>query len=244
MAPASYAGIRLAMRSSLQSRLMGPPSADAWSSGELMGWSNARYAVRTASPGRPVWETVSIMADPRHAATAVEPSTGSATGVLLTHADFDALVRELEALRRTHRDELARRLREARAFGTSTENDDLLTVLEESAVGSARIAQLEELVRVASVVEGAAGDGGAGLGSTVGVADDRGRVTRYELIGRRSDNSNPHEVTFASPVGQALWGAHPGDVVNVALPSGRSRTLRVLDVRHGPLTAAGDERAA
>jgi transcription elongation factor GreA len=177
------------------------------------------------------------MADSRHAAPAVEPSApvDPATNVLLTQADFDALVLELEALRRKHRGELAGRLREARAFATSTENDDLLTVLEESAIDRARILQLEELVRLASVVEGAAGDGGAGLGSTVRVVDDTGRTTEYELIGRRSQDSKPRAVTFASPVGRALWGARPGDSLEVDLPNGRSRRLRVLDVSHGSL---------
>jgi transcription elongation factor GreA len=164
--------------------------------------------------------------------------------VLLTQADFDTLVRELEALRSKHRSEVAGRLREARAFGVSTDNDDLLAVVEESAVASARIAQLEELVRLASIVDGAAGDEGTGLGSTVRVADEEGRTTDYALVGRRSHGSERHEVTLASPVGQALRGARPGDVVKVALPNGRNRTLRVLDVRNGHLTAATpmDER--
>ena len=164
--------------------------------------------------------------------------------MLLTQADFDTLVRELEALRSKHRSEVAGRLREARAFGVSTDNDELLAVVEESAVDSARIAQLEELVRLASIVDGATGDEGAGLGSTVRVADEKGRTTEYALVGRRSHGSERHEVTLASPVGQALWGARPGNVVKVALPNDRHRTLRVLDVRNGHLTAATrmDER--
>lgn len=161
-----------------------------------------------------------------------------ADAVLLTQADFDALVRELEALRIEHRSELAGRLRDARAFGGATENDDLLAVLEDSAVDKARIAQLEELVRMASVVDRATGDGGAGLGSTVRVADEKGRTMDYELIGRRSQDSERHAVTLASPVGQALSGARPGDVVQVALPNGRDRTLRVVEVCHAPLEGA------
>lgn len=180
------------------------------------------------------------MADPRHNAASAEPSIAAAGtpdgAVLLTQADFDALVRELEALRSKHRHELAGRLREARAFGASSENDDLLAALEESTVDNARVARLEELVRLAVVVEGSVGDGGAGLGSTVRVIDDKGRTTDYDLIGRRSQDSERHEVTLASPVGQALWGARPGDVLKVQLPNGRDRTLRVQDVRHGELT--------
>jgi transcription elongation factor GreA len=176
------------------------------------------------------------MPEARHFASApIQPGDASTVrdlGVLLTQADFDALVRELESLRDQQRSELAGRLREARAFGGSTENDDLLAALEEATVDNARLARLEELVQFASIVEGAAGDGGAGLGSTVRVADDAGRTHEYELIGRRRQHSARHEITMASPVGQALRGARPGDVVHVALPSGRNRTLRVLDVRH------------
>jgi transcription elongation GreA/GreB family factor len=50
---------------------------------------------------------------------------------------------------------------------------------------------------------------------------------------------------MASPVGKALWGSRRGDVVDVVLPDGRSRTMRVLDVVHSPIAAAdGASRAA
>jgi transcription elongation factor GreA len=189
------------------------------------------------------------MAAPRHIAPAVDGSTeySSAleTRVLLTQADFDALVRELDALRSKHRSEVARRLREARTFGGSTENDDLLAVAEDAVVDQARIAQLEELVRLALVVDGAGADDGAGLGSTVRVSDDAGGESEYLLVGRRGERSGRYEVTKASPVGKALWGSRAGDVVTVALPNGRSRTLHVLDVVHGSIaTPGGAVRAA
>jgi transcription elongation factor GreA len=168
-------------------------------------------------------------------------SLGQGVGMFLTQSDFDALVRELEALRSRHREEVARRLREARTFGGSTENDDLLAAAEDAAVDRARIAQLEELVRLAWVVESPVADDGAGLGSTVHVADGAGRERAYLLIGRREDDSDRYAVTMASPVGKALWGARPGDAVTVALPDGRARPLTVLDVVHG---SGGAARAA
>ena len=124
------------------------------------------------------------MADPRHSASAAAPSAAGPTvpevGAVFTQADYDALVRELDSLRRQQRSALAGRLREARSFGGSTENDDLLAVLEDANVDNARLAQLEELVQFASIVEGASGDGGAGLGSTVRVADHAGRALRCD----------------------------------------------------------------
>jgi transcription elongation factor GreA len=155
----------------------------------------------------------------------------------LTTAEYAALARELELLRSRHRSELAERLRLARGFGGSADNDDLLAVLEEAAVDEARIAQLEEQVRSARVVDVAlAGVGAAGLGAIVRVADEAGDECEYELVGRRSPDSRRHEVTPASPVGEALLGARSGDSVRVELPSGRALILEVLDVRYADAT--------
>jgi transcription elongation factor GreA len=55
--------------------------------------------------------------------------------------------------------------------------------------------------------------------------------TEYTLVGRRAAGAPPSHVTPASPVGRALLGARPGDVVDVSLPSGRDHRLEVLDVR-------------
>ena len=91
---------------------------------------------------------------------------------------------------------------------------------------------------MASVVAaGDDADGVAGLGSTVRVADEAGETMEFELVGRRAADSTPREVSLASPVGKALVGVRAGDVARVALPSGRARLLRVLDVTNGPLAA-------
>jgi transcription elongation factor GreA len=151
----------------------------------------------------------------------------------LTAAEYAKLVRELDELRSRHRRELAQRLRDARDFGSPADDDDRLTVFEDAAVDAARIAQLEQLVRASSVVATGA-DSGAGPGSTVKVADEAGETIVYELVGRRTADSAPRQVSLASPVGQALVGVRPGDVARVALPSGRERALRVLEVSSPP----------
>ena len=105
----------------------------------------------------------------------------------LTRAEFDALVTELQELRRTHQDELADRLREARAYGSPGDNEDVLAVHEEVSVNAARIARLEELLRSAPIVDREF-DGCVSLGCTVRVAGDGGRTAEYVLIGRRSED--------------------------------------------------------
>jgi transcription elongation factor GreA len=184
------------------------------------------------------------MAEERFPIVAARPvSQGEAIGRtdnLLTEADYAALVRELESLRARHRRDIAERLRFARGFSGAPDDDDLLAVLEDAAIARARIAQLEQLVRTASVVDGSAStDGTAGLGTTVRVIDDAGRTTDYELVGRRTPDSHRHAVSLGSPVGKALVGARGGDVVEAVLPSGRRRTLRVLAVEPSPVIGTG-----
>ena len=159
-------------------------------------------------------------------------------GPVLSAADYAELMRELDELRSRHRGELARRLRDARDFGSPADDDDRLAVFEDAAVDEARIAQLEQLARSASVIDFGAGiDGVAGPGSTVVVADEAGETPTYVLVGRRGADSAPREVSLASPVGKALVGVRPGDVARVPLPSGRDRALRVLEVTGRPLAA-------
>jgi transcription elongation factor GreA len=177
-----------------------------------------------------------------------QSDTDGPARIQLTETEYADLVTELDTLRASHRAELAERLRNARDFGPAAENDDLHAVLEDAAVDRARIAQLEDALRFASIVEHSdAVDGTAGLGSSVLVEDELGATARYALIGRRSSHSARHEVTPGSPVGKALKGARSGDTLQVELPSGRVRQLRVLEVEPAVAdarSAAADAQAA
>ena len=101
--------------------------------------------------------------------------------------------------------------------------------MEDAGVEQGRIAQLERLVALATVVDDPpSGDAGAGLGAVVRVRDDAGRTREYELVGRVGTDDDLSQVSLGSPVGKALLGARPRDVVHVTLPSGRQRSLSVL----------------
>jgi len=75
-----------------------------------------------------------------------------AAGVVLSAADHAELMRELDDLRSRHRGEVAQRLRDAREFGSPGDDDEELAIREDAAFAEARIAQLEHLVRFATVV--------------------------------------------------------------------------------------------
>jgi transcription elongation GreA/GreB family factor len=115
----------------------------------------------------------------------------------LTQTDFDALVRELDELRRKHRIELERRLRDARDFGSPADNDDVLTVFEEIAIDQSRIARLEDAVRSAVIVADGQVCRVAGVSGRQGLAGARtGDVVEVTLPG---DRSRRLEVLRVSP---------------------------------------------
>jgi transcription elongation factor GreA len=168
----------------------------------------------------------------------------TAAGVVLSSADHTELMRELDDLRRRHRGEVSQRLRDARDFGSPGDDDDRQAIREDAAYAEARIAQLEHLARFATVVTGDEDvEGVAGLGSVVKVSDEAGETTVFELVGRRTADSAPREVSLASPVGRALAGTRAGDVARVALPSGEIRALSVLDVVPSQRGARADATA-
>jgi transcription elongation GreA/GreB family factor len=58
-------------------------------------------------------------------------------------------------------------------------------------------------------------------------------------VGRRTPDSQPRDVSLASPVGMALTGVRAGDAARVALPSGEIRVLSVLGVVPSSQTTRG-----
>ena len=73
--------------------------------------------------------------------------------VVLTPEGFEKLKAEIEHLRTTKRREVAERIKEAREFGDISENAEYDHAKNEQAMLEARIAQLEEKLRSASVID-------------------------------------------------------------------------------------------
>jgi transcription elongation factor GreA len=162
--------------------------------------------------------------DPTHAT----PSPGAR--IFLTEVGLRAREQELDELRAAKRDEIGRRLREARGYGEPGGNDEYLATREDEAIIDARIAALEAILAQASVVEERARPGVVGMGSVVTVDNaDNGGGARYRLVGSHETEARG-DVSIASPVGRALMGRRAGETVTVSLPDGRTRRLRIASV--------------
>jgi transcription elongation GreA/GreB family factor len=161
----------------------------------------------------------------------VEPQTPQVPATITREGERQLQARA-QRLRHQLDVEFAARLNEARGFGEIGGNDDYLQTLEERAVLASRLARLQRLLDAATVVDReSAKSETVAVGSVVEVEDLAARdVHEHRLVGDY-EALDGDGVSASSPVGRALIGQPPGVVVEVELPHGRARTLRILNVR-------------
>jgi len=140
------------------------------------------------------------------------------------------LEEELEYLRTVKRREIAERLRFAIQQGDLSENADYHAAKEEQAFIEGRIRMLEAILNSAIVIDPQPSeDGRVRLGSRVTIAEDGGAPETYVLVGPAEADPTQGKISYESPLGQALLGRAPGDVVTVEAPAGLL-TFRILSV--------------
>jgi transcription elongation factor GreA len=153
--------------------------------------------------------------------------------VILTPEGLEKLQTELEQLQTTRRREVADRIKEAREFGDISENSEYDDAKNEQAMLEQRIANIEERLRSAQVVD--ASDlttDIVGVGSIVNVKDDKGQSLKFTIVGS-AEAQPPERLSNESPVGKALIGHKRGDEVAVVLPNGKKRKLKITKIDVG-----------
>lgn len=144
--------------------------------------------------------------------------------VILTPEGLANLKSELELLSTTRRREVAARIKEAREFGDISENAEYDDAKNEQAMLEARIAQLEERLRSATVVDASELDTEVvRVGSTVHVEEAGGKSNLYTIVGSAEAKPAERRLSNESPVGKALIGRRLGDEVAFATPKGERR---------------------
>jgi transcription elongation factor GreA len=152
--------------------------------------------------------------------------------VLLTPEGLDKLKDEIEHLSTVKRREVAERIKEAREFGDISENSEYDDAKNEQAMLEQRIAALEEKVRSAQVIDASElSTDVVRVGVTVNVKDEgTGSSEKYTIVGSAEASPADKKLSNESPVGKALMGRKKGDSVEVSLPSGRKRTLKITKI--------------
>jgi len=152
--------------------------------------------------------------------------------VILTPDGLKKLKTELEELSGPKRREVANRIKEAREFGDIMENSEYDDAKNEQAMLEARIAQLEEKLRSASVISTKdLSTDQVRVGTTVHVKDEKtGKSVKYSIVGSAEANPSEAKLSNESPVGKALIGHKRGETVEVAVPRGPKRKLKITKI--------------
>jgi transcription elongation factor GreA len=158
-----------------------------------------------------------------------------ARDVILTPEGLERLKDELEELQTTRRREVAERIKEAREFGDISENSEYDDAKNEQMMLEQRIAQLEERLRSAQVVDPKdISTDAVQVGSVVSVKDEKtGKSQKFTIVGSAEANPSEHKLSNESPVGRALIGHKRNDVVSVQVPRGPARKLKITKIDVG-----------
>ena len=157
---------------------------------------------------------------------------GSPTQTPLSQEAHDRLRAELADLVTRGRIEISRAIEAARALGDLSENGDYHAAKDAQGKMEARIRQIEAMLGNAVVVDDAETDGSVvGAGSMVSIRYEGDDDVERCLIGSIEERvEGATIVSPSSPLGQALVGRSPGDLVSYDAPGG---TLKVEIVAIG-----------
>jgi transcription elongation factor GreA len=151
--------------------------------------------------------------------------------ITLTAEGRQKLVDELAYREGELRDEIVERLKEARSFGDLSENSEYDAAKEEQSQNESKIAEIRQTLSVARVVEDAQHGGiRVSIGTTVELEDERGKKTKFTIVGTTETNSLEHKISNESPAGQALIGCGKGDQVEFTTPAGKTRSYTIVNI--------------
>ncbi|PTQ51291.1 MAG: Transcription elongation factor GreA [Brockia lithotrophica] len=149
----------------------------------------------------------------------------------LTPEGYRKLEEELEFLKNVKRKEIAEKIKTAIGYGDLSENSEYEEAKNEQAFIEGRILELEKMLRNARIIENGGDFGVIHVGSTVLVRDlEFDEVLEFTIVGSAEADPSEHRISNESPVGRALLGRRPGEIVEVSAPAGVIR-YEILEIK-------------
>ncbi len=159
--------------------------------------------------------------------------------VKLTPQAKQKIEEELTELRTVKRKEIAEKIKLARSYGDLSENSEYDEAKNEQAMVEAKIAELEQTLKIAVVIYENSQDASADKirhGSVVKIqfVDSKEEkvieiVNSYDVVNSSNDDSDRVKVSEDSPIGIALMGKKVGNKVSVEAPVGTVK-IKVIEI--------------
>ena len=145
--------------------------------------------------------------------------------VYLTRKGLQKLSEQLESLKTTERQKIARAIGEARAQGDISENAEYDAAKDAQAHNEARIADLELKLSNVRIIENEnIPSGKAYIGAFVSLKDlDTKEEIKYQLVSAEEASFEENKISVSSPIGKGLLGKKEGEEVAIQVPAGKLR---------------------
>ena len=153
--------------------------------------------------------------------------------VILTPEGYESLRQELDTLRTDRRREIAERIKVAREFGDIAENAEYDDAKNEQAMLEHKIAQLEERIANARIIDTDEVDTSVvSIGSVVRLRDvDAKETVEYHIVGSAEANPAERKLSNESPVGKAIMGRKKNETVEVTTPRGAVIKYKIMEIK-------------
>ena len=152
--------------------------------------------------------------------------------IYLTRDGYQKLVDQLEFLKTTERQKIAKAIGEARAQGDISENAEYDAAKDAQAHNEVRIVDREgRLADVSFIEDMKIPADKIFIGAKVKLKDlDSGQEIRYMLVSSEEAEFGEDRLSVFSPIGQGLLKHKVGDEVTITVPVGIKR-YRVLEIK-------------
>lgn len=149
----------------------------------------------------------------------------------MTAAGYAALEAELKRRQQEERPRIIQAIAEARSHGDLSENAEYHSAKESQSLNEGRIADLEDKLSRAEVIDVAKLSGGTiKFGATVTLVDEDTDAKKiYQIVGESEADVKSGKISITSPIARALIGKKVGDSVEVNAPGG-GKSYEILKI--------------
>ena len=151
----------------------------------------------------------------------------------VTPEGYEALLKDLRHQKEVVRPGIVRDIEDARAHGDISENSEYEDAKERQAHCEGRIAELENLVATADIIDvrKVPRNGKVVFGTTVVLENGGDEPRQWRIVGENETNVASGLISYKSPLARALIGRREGDEVEVPAPGG-TRRYEISSVRY------------
>lgn len=141
--------------------------------------------------------------------------------IYLTKAGHQKLLEELEYLKTVKRRALSKAIGEARAHGDISENAEYDAAKDAQGLNEKKIAELEQKLASARILEGNIGTDEVLIGATVRLKDlDTDEELAYTLVSEEEADYEQGKISVSSPIGSSLLNHKLNEIVEIKIPAG------------------------